>query len=275
MYSVKRLGEVRCINLKSRPDRKEKCKQLFKKLGIRVKFFEAIKSEDGHNGCFDSHIACYKEALQKGLDKLVVFEDDITETSDYSESAIQDVMDFIEDVKHEDWRIFFLGLQPFIDRGNGDADFACGRSIYKTTGGWGAHAYIISRSEMKKLVNVPYKIQIDMLLSRDKPSYVRLPVLFVQDDLSNSNTSVASSSLLKVKNLLYTGFEVHASIFPWSILMSLLIISICGIVAYILFRINLLYMIFFIIGVLLIISVLSRRHALNQTCILPIRTLKQ
>ena len=66
------------INLDHRTDRNESIKKELSKIGIdNPKRFPAIKTEMGIVGCCLSHMRCIQEAMQKDLDYICIFEDDI------------------------------------------------------------------------------------------------------------------------------------------------------------------------------------------------------
>jgi GR25 family glycosyltransferase involved in LPS biosynthesis len=66
------------INLDHRTDRNVSIKKELSKIGIdNPKRFPAIKTEMGIVGCCLSHMRCIQEAMQKDLDYICIFEDDI------------------------------------------------------------------------------------------------------------------------------------------------------------------------------------------------------
>jgi GR25 family glycosyltransferase involved in LPS biosynthesis len=69
---------IACINLKSRPDRLHHSKEQFKRANINNIYYHIVdKSPNGGRyGCYESHLAVYKKALQQGHKYALVFEDD-------------------------------------------------------------------------------------------------------------------------------------------------------------------------------------------------------
>lgn len=75
------------INLASRPDKMERVDSLLKSRGIEYQRFEGIKGDEwfdkdspltkGEIGCALSHLSIMKNALEKGMEWILIFEDDI------------------------------------------------------------------------------------------------------------------------------------------------------------------------------------------------------
>jgi len=105
------------INLPQRRDRRrEMARQLrtigtgFSSTGVRL--FEAVRplSPDGFpsigaRGAFLSHLKILQEASAQQLQKILIFEDDLDFTPDFS-SRIEEV---VEELKREDWSVFYGG----------------------------------------------------------------------------------------------------------------------------------------------------------------------
>lgn len=68
------------INLDRRPDRREEMETELLKLGISATRFPAIDMEYGPTGCILSHLAVIKDARDRGLKSVLIFEDDFTST---------------------------------------------------------------------------------------------------------------------------------------------------------------------------------------------------
>ena len=67
------------INLDERESRNNTTKLLLKKLKLKdIERFSAIKNESGLVGCYLSHIGCLKLARDRGYNRCIIFEDDIT-----------------------------------------------------------------------------------------------------------------------------------------------------------------------------------------------------
>ena len=98
-----------CINLDSQPDRWHRMKERFERLGIgdRVERISAVKTTDSHHvGCALSHRKAVEMATKRGLENVLVFEDDATFRGD--------AVDLLERVLEElnaqgQWKILYLG----------------------------------------------------------------------------------------------------------------------------------------------------------------------
>jgi GR25 family glycosyltransferase involved in LPS biosynthesis len=100
--------DIVCINLDISHDRKKHAQHYFDKLGIPGRFFTATKHpKGGMYGCFDSHIQILQEAYDKGLNNILVFEDDFLPTASYSEEKLQVAIDFMK--SNDDWDVFYFG----------------------------------------------------------------------------------------------------------------------------------------------------------------------
>ena len=117
--------QVYLINLKRRPDKLKVCQQLFAKLNIKYKIFEAIDFCDGipddypikplegsflgnHApgawGCYQSHLGIIKDAKKHNYDKILIFEDDVAADDNFVSLFSKKVKDL-----PKDWKLFYLG----------------------------------------------------------------------------------------------------------------------------------------------------------------------
>jgi glycosyl transferase family 25 len=105
------------INLPERLDRRREMNQELKKFEISdlskyVKFFSAIKPHEkddfpsiGAKGCFLSHLEILREAREKGLNNVLILEDDLSFTS----LLIANQSTIINELQGLDWDIVYLG----------------------------------------------------------------------------------------------------------------------------------------------------------------------
>lgn len=117
---------IYCINLDERMDRWEHCLKQFEKLGIsdRVIRFSAIKPikdsrwdrwtpwgnprkypRRGAVGCAESHKAIIQLAKARGLNNVLVLEDDFVACDDWSKNLTI----ALEELSGRNWHIFYLG----------------------------------------------------------------------------------------------------------------------------------------------------------------------
>lgn len=102
--------DIYVINLKERDDRWEHIVKTFGK-DFNLIRVDAIKHENGHIGCFLSHKKCLEIAKEKGLQNIIVMEDDCTINPSYEKFFIKR----IEQIKNylnlfKDWDIFLGGI---------------------------------------------------------------------------------------------------------------------------------------------------------------------
>ena len=108
MNSFDFFDEMYCINLDHRTDRWEHAQKEFEKVGIldRVKRFSARKEDDGRVGIINSNLAIVKMAKSKGLNNVLVFEDDVEFIVDNPEKYLKKA---ILQIGNLDWALFYLG----------------------------------------------------------------------------------------------------------------------------------------------------------------------
>jgi hypothetical protein len=104
--------EIRCINLYSREDRYNHCKELFAKYNIPVNWYRTERHPtDPIRGCFESHVNCIKESYEKGHRNVLIFEDDIIIDDEKWEEGLSECINFM---KTHSYDVFFLGCFPTI-----------------------------------------------------------------------------------------------------------------------------------------------------------------
>jgi hypothetical protein len=141
------VDKVFVINLKSRPDRKERLSCLLDKEGIEYQFIEAIDGRDypqgnlswGAMGCLLSHNLVCTIAQASKLKSYCVFEDDIVLCKDFGKrlATIPD-----------DYDMFYLGCTIIKDLPTERKD------IWQLKEWWGSWAYIVRESAYKDYLQV-------------------------------------------------------------------------------------------------------------------------
>lgn len=92
------------INLKERTDRKEQISKDFEgNTNIHLEFIEAVKHDNGAQGCFLSHKKCIQLAKEKDMEYIIVLEDDCLPTNDKFENRLNIVLEYL---KTREWNIF-------------------------------------------------------------------------------------------------------------------------------------------------------------------------
>jgi|688.fasta_scaffold00159_28 GR25 family glycosyltransferase involved in LPS biosynthesis len=100
--------DIVCINLDISEDRRKQAQYYFKHLNIPGRFYTVQKHVNGGRyGCFDSHIQIIKSAYERGLNNVLVFEDDFIPTPAFTEERIIEAIQFMRTT--DDWDIFYFG----------------------------------------------------------------------------------------------------------------------------------------------------------------------
>lgn len=99
--------EIYCINLDHRIDRWEKAQKEFDSVGLlpKVQRFSAIQEKDGRLGVIKSNLAIVKLAKEKGLNNVLVFEDDVH----FINNTVENLEKAISQIGRLDWWLFYLG----------------------------------------------------------------------------------------------------------------------------------------------------------------------
>jgi glycosyl transferase, family 25 len=106
--------EIVVINLPERTDRRREIAHQFKKVGIdpeQVSFFPAIRPVDAGGfpsigaPCFLSHLALIDRAAGRGLNRLLICEDDL----DFAEDFTARVSPVLSELAEIEWSFFYGG----------------------------------------------------------------------------------------------------------------------------------------------------------------------
>jgi GR25 family glycosyltransferase involved in LPS biosynthesis len=110
--------DIICINLDISTERKKHSEHYFAELGIPARFFTATKHpRGGMYGCFDSHIQVLKDAYKRGLNNILIFEDDFLPTPSYTKERVHNAISFMK--SNEDWDLMYFGYSFLKDDSNG------------------------------------------------------------------------------------------------------------------------------------------------------------
>jgi len=99
---------IYCITRDTTGPAWEKVQRRFKALGIEasVRIFRAVATPDNHHvGSALSHRAVIKEALQQGLENVLVFEDSAL----FLDTALEILTQSVAELKQRNWNLFYLG----------------------------------------------------------------------------------------------------------------------------------------------------------------------
>lgn len=119
MLLLRSLGGMRIINLPYRADRRAEFSDQLRNIGADLTgtdmaFFPAIRPESsgdfpsvGARGCFLSHLAILREALESGAEKILICEDDLNFSRDFGKRIKQ----AMTELNAVNWSIFY-GFHP-------------------------------------------------------------------------------------------------------------------------------------------------------------------
>lgn len=102
--------EILVINLGKREDRLLRITEHFEEYQIPFKRVEAIKHEKGAEGLLATMILIFQEALSKGYENILVFEDDAKIV--VTKHELDDTMNKVVEQLPKDYIMCFLGCQP-------------------------------------------------------------------------------------------------------------------------------------------------------------------
>ncbi|KIU54020.1 MULTISPECIES: glycosyltransferase family 25 protein [Pseudomonas] len=176
---------VYCISIKERQDRRD----LFEKavgclLENPVTFYIVERNDDPVRGCFESHQALAKMALANGLQRILIFEDDV---KPYQLKPAQ-----------IGWTNRFIRTRPF-------KALHLGYSMGRTWLTWfpfiargrvvALHAYILSREGCRAVAEARYDgTPIDRLFRNHIKQYCAFPMLFRQHAAYETGSDIEGAS---------------------------------------------------------------------------------
>lgn len=123
------LDGIYVINLPERLDRREQTLVELESVdllgdGSKVQFFPAVKPQDagpfeslGAHGCFLSHVQVMAQALADGHERVLILEDDVEFTAQWTEYDAQ----IAQKLAAKDWGALYLG---YLDKSAAESDFS-------------------------------------------------------------------------------------------------------------------------------------------------------
>jgi GR25 family glycosyltransferase involved in LPS biosynthesis len=166
-------SKIYCVNLPSRPDRRQNAINQFNKIGLKgYQFFNAIDGRElnlkagsaflnpAMVGCYLSHYLIIREAIENNYESILVFEDDIN----FIVGAAT-FLDYAIPTVPADWEFIYLGYTVYPKEIKNTKIL----SDYWAIPGhcWGTHAYAVRGNGIAKLWQGLKHItnQIDIQLS--------------------------------------------------------------------------------------------------------------
>lgn len=158
--------KIYCINLDKRTDRWQDAQREFEKHNLKVDRFSGIignpdniptKIVPGHVGCVLSHYNIIKEANEKGLNQILILEDDVVFADDLQDKFKQ----FISQVP-ENWDMLYFGGNH-----NGEELQKINDNVYKIHKTYTTHAYAIRQPVYRVVLKMFPKLshEVDVMYS--------------------------------------------------------------------------------------------------------------
>jgi len=160
-----------CISLDTREDRRELFREsIVKQIENPVAFHVVQRAEDPKRGCYESHQQLAQLALDSGLQRILIFEDDV-KAYHLSASRVNWINRFMRRNQFEALHLGYsmgrtwLTWFPFIARGRVVA----------------LHAYVLSRAGCKILAQTPYDgTPVDVMFKHRIRQHCAFPMMFRQ-----------------------------------------------------------------------------------------------
>lgn len=208
------------INLDRRLDRKESMTRKLEQFGISAEFFRAydgqllkpfvdpnilVRRTPGYLACLLSHIEVIKNSYAKGMESILILEDDAIFHKNFSQEFEKSINQLVWQNKN-DWDLFYLGGAHFtgnysITGNNNDMrginDETRNSQIWDANNVWSGHAYALSRKLMKFILDyyeTDYIYELDRMLASEvqgNPNFkcvATYPQLIMQHDTVSDNT---------------------------------------------------------------------------------------
>jgi hypothetical protein len=144
------LDAVYCISLKTRDDRAAQAAAQFHAVGLcqRVIFYRPDKHpKNGFIGGWGSHRAVAMDALARGFERTLIFEDDVLFVRRIQPRTLRSIARALDDLP-PDWTIFFLGHWPL-------RAYPIRHNVLRTSSAC-SHAYIASPRLLRWLADHPW-----------------------------------------------------------------------------------------------------------------------
>jgi GR25 family glycosyltransferase involved in LPS biosynthesis len=200
-----KFDKIICINLKERNDKYNNVKQVFEKLNIPVEFYFAEKhSISGRIGCFESHINVITDAYNNNMKNILIFEDDIFNTTSYNENIMNDIYNYL--IQNPGCEYFQLGytILPHEIISYFTSSMIT-NNILKYNGNT-THAYILNRNGMNRILHTwkqsVYEKELDLdiyykELFKDNGACI-CPILFDQNFCIDNDNEIATTTYYKI-----------------------------------------------------------------------------
>jgi len=219
--------EIVCINLHERPDRYEKVKALFDSLQMPVRFHQVDRHPNGGvEGCYTSHIQVITSAHERGLNNILIFEDDVVAGKGLTARKILESANL---ARVPGVQIVYLGWHPQVLTSRTQHLFGSMHHVKAM----GCHAYVLTKEMLATLANRPYDgTPIDVVLAQYPKAFGVYPTAFVQGmGDSNITNNFSNSKAMRPIRAFAEAYAVNVNIPPQWLLWSV-IAGIVGVVLY-------------------------------------------
>lgn len=184
-----KIDHIYCINLERSKTRRANMEAHFKEFPIYIEFFKGVDGEefgrDGVWGCAQSHIAVWKDIIDKGYKNALILEDDIKLHPKFNEILATMIP------PNGDWDILYLfGLLPIYEGESDSPHFYKARSLSTA-------AYIVSErfsNRFKDITPEYMKCPIDEFLALE----VKLDAYMNNQNLISLNMESAIDSSIGI-----------------------------------------------------------------------------
>lgn len=221
--------QVYVLNLQKRPERLQLADKRMKFCDIDYmrfgatdgsvmnKIWESFSKENtyfknpSYVGCAISHLSIYRDALEKGYDKILILEDDnrIHRESNklFTANFLNEVQPYETKTLFFNWELLYLGFIPLTDDCSmwsyNELKEFISPHVFKAHNLWGLYAYGISGSLMKETLEV-YDKDFPMELDRYFVTKIQprgnsigvTPQLFAADDGYSDNSGRTETLML-------------------------------------------------------------------------------
>ena len=225
----KEFDKVVCVNLVNRKDKKEVIAEKFNNYNINVEWFEAVQygfaeeivkslkpningfprfnlKHPNEFGAALSHYTVIKTALEQGVEKLFVFEDDVLFRKDFNNKLEKSLSTLPKDWDMINLYSFMYNIMPENKRINAN--------WITSFRGWSLLAYGINRKAMQRYIdNMDKKFQIADLTSfnmqeeSDMNIYSAVPTLCIPNTEIGSNIRGTDMNYKTTNTVINTGYS--------------------------------------------------------------------
>lgn len=185
-YAGLKIDKRYLLNLDSRVDRLQQATAELHMAGIKnVERFAALTGSNGIEGCYKSHLAMLKEAVEKKYNYLLVFEDDIR-----IEHGFQELFPQVFKAVPADWECLWIGNY---ERNQQPGEQVAQR-VFKPNNIWGTHCYMLNKKGIERiysrLVKIPQTTEIDIAMTHQVQGLIQYTIFPALINQSSSKSDL-------------------------------------------------------------------------------------